>query len=325
MEFGRRQMLRMSAAAAALAVAPRIARAQTFPSRPVHLVLGFNAGGAPDVVARLLAQWLSARVGQNFLVENRPGAAGNIAAEMVVNATPDGYTLLLVASPNLINAALYTDLKFDFVRDIAPVASIGRNPFVMETPPSFPAKSVPEFIAYAKAHPGEINMTSTGTGNLTHVAGELFKLMAGVDMLHVPSRGEMQAQSDLLTGRVQLMFDPIISSMGYIKAGQLRALAVTSTARLDTLPGVPTVAEFLPGYEVNGWVGVGAPKDTPAAIVDDLNTAINAGLADPGIKARLIELGFIPTTMSPAEFGAFTRGEIAKWSKVIKAADIKPE
>jgi tripartite-type tricarboxylate transporter receptor subunit TctC len=321
----RRQFLHVAAGAAALPVASRMARAQTYPTRSVRLLLGFNAGGAPDVVARLLAQWLSERIGQNFLVENRPGAAGNIAAEAVVRAPPDGYTLLLVASPNIINATLYENLKFNLVRDIAPVASIGRNPFVMEINPSFPANTVPEFIAYAKANPGKINMTSTGTGNLTHVTGELFKMMAGVDMLHVPSRGEMQAQSDLLSGRVQVMFDPIISSIGYIRAGQLRALAVTSATRLAMLPDVPTVGEFLPGYEVNGWVGVGAPSDTPIEIVDYLNKEINAGLADPNIKARLVELGFLPTSMSPAEFGKFIVEEAAKWGTVIKSAGVKPD
>jgi tripartite-type tricarboxylate transporter receptor subunit TctC len=325
MKLPRRRLLRLAAAAAALPAASRIARAQAYPARPIHLIIGFNAGGAPDVVARLLGQWLSERVGQNFLVENRPGAGGNIATELIVRAVPDGYTLLMVGSPNLINATLYTDLKFNFVRDIAPVASIGRNPFVMVVDPSFPAKTLPEFIAYAKANPGKINMTSTGTGNLTHVTGELFKMMAGVDMLHIPSRGEMQAQSDLLSGRVQVMFDPIISSIGYIQSGKLRALAVTSTTRLSMLPDVPTVGEFVPGYEVNGWLGVGAPKDTPAEVIGYLNKQIDAGLADPRIKARLVELGFVPTSMSPSQFGKFIAEETDKWGHVIRSANIKPE
>jgi tripartite-type tricarboxylate transporter receptor subunit TctC len=321
----RRQILRLAAGAAALPAAVSVARAQTFPARPVRLLIGFNAGGAPDVVARLLCQWLSERVGQNFLVENRPGAGGNIAAEMVVRAPPDGYTLLQVGSPNFINASLVPDLKFDFLRDIAAVASIGRNPFVMEVTPSFPAKTVAEFIAYAKAHPGQINMTSTGTGNLTHVIGEWFKMVTGVDMVHVPGRGEMQAQSDLLAGRAQVMFDPIVSSLGYIRAGQLRALGVTGATRLPALPDVPPVGETVPGFEVTGALGIGAPKDTPAAVIDFLNDRINAALADPGIKARLVELGFVPTAMSPAAFGKVMADETALWAKVIKTANIRPE
>jgi tripartite-type tricarboxylate transporter receptor subunit TctC len=318
----RRKFLHLAAGAVALAT---VARAQSFPARPVRIVIGFNAGGAPDVVARLLAQWLSEHVGQNFLIENRPGAAGNIAADMVVRAPPDGYTLLQVGSPNFINASLYKDLKFDFLRDITAVASIGRNPFVMEVNPAFPAKTVAEFIAYGKAHPGEINMTSTGTGNLTHVVGEWFKQMTGVDMVHVPGRGEMQAQSDLLAGRAQVMFDPIVSSIGYIKAGQLRALGVTGATRLDVLPDVPTVEQTVPGFEVTGLLGLGAPKDTPAEVIDFLNAKINAGLADPGIKAKLIELGFVPTAMTPAEFGKLMAEETTRWAKVIATANIRPE
>jgi tripartite-type tricarboxylate transporter receptor subunit TctC len=325
MKFRRRQILRMAAGAAALSATSRLAAAQAYPTRPVRIIIGFNAGGAPDVVARLLAQWLSQRVGQNFLIENRPGAGGNIAVEIVVRAPPDGYTLLQVGSPNFINATLYTDLKFDFVRDIAPVASIGSNPFVMEVNPSFPTKTVAEFIAYAKANPGKINMTSTGTGNLTHVIGELFKMMAGVDLVHVPGRGEMQAQSDLLAGRVQVMFDPLISSLGYIRTGQLRALGVTSATRLAMLPDVPTVAETVPGFEVSGGLGIGAPKDTPAEVIDYLNGNIDAALADPEIKARLADLGFAPAPMSPAQFGKFIADETEKWAKVIRTAGIKAE
>jgi tripartite-type tricarboxylate transporter receptor subunit TctC len=318
----RRTFLRLAATAVAL---PAVARAEAFPARPVHILIGFNAGGAPDVVARLLAQWLSEHVGQNFLIENRPGAGGNIAAEMAVRAPPDGYTLLQVGSPNFINASLYKDLKFDFQRDIVGVASIGRNPFVMEVNPSFPAKTVAEFIAYGKAHPGEINMTSTGTGNLTHVIGEWFKQTAGVDMVHVPGRGEMQAQSDLLAGRAQVMFDPIVSSLGYIKSGKLRALGVTGATRLDVLPDVPIIADTVPGFEVTGALGIGAPKDTPAEVIGFLNDQINAALADPVIKARLVEFGFVPTTMTPEKFGKLIADETARWAKVIQTANIRPE
>jgi tripartite-type tricarboxylate transporter receptor subunit TctC len=325
MKSSRRQFLGLAAGVAALPAAARSANAQAYPARPVRIIIGFNAGGAPDVVARLLAQWLSERVGQNFLIENRPGAGGNIAADMVVRAPPDGYTLLEVGSPNFINATLYKDLRFDFLRDIVAVASIGRNPFVMVTNPSFPAATVAEFIAYAKANPGKINMTSTGTGNLTHVTGELFKMMAGVDMLHVPGRGEAQAQSDLLAGRAQVMFDPIVSSLGYIRAGQLRALGVTGATRVTLLPDVPSVGETVPGFEVTGGIGIGAPKDTPAAVIDFLNDRINAALADPEIKARLADLGFVPTPMTPAEFGRFIAEQTETWAKVIRTANIRPE
>ena len=325
MKIPRRRFLRLAAGVAALPAAARIARAQAFPARPVRLIIGFNAGGAPDVVARLLCQWLSERVGQNFLVENRPGAGGNIAAEAVVRAPPDGYTLLQVGSPNFINAALYKDLKFNFLRDVAPVAGIGRNPFVMVVTPSIPAKTVAEFVAYAKVNPGQINMTSTGTGNLTHVIGELFKMMAGVDMLHVPGRGVMQAQSDLLAGRAQVMFDPIVSSLGYIRGGQLRALGVTGATRVPALPDVPTVSETVPGFDVTGAIGIGAPRDTPAEVTGYLNDKVNAALADPAIKTRLNDLGFVPTPMSAAEFGTFMAAQTEQWAKVIQAANIKPE
>jgi len=325
MKIPRRRFLHLAAGVAAFPAAARIARAEAFPTRPVRLIIGFNAGGAPDVVARLLCQWLSERVGQNFLVENRPGAGGNIAAEAVVRAPPDGYTLLQVGSPNFINAALYKDLKFNFLRDIAPVASIGRNPFVMVVNPAFPAKTVAAFIAYAKANPGQINMTSTGTGNLTHVIGELFKIMAGVDMLHVPGRGEMQAQSDLLAGRAQVMFDPIVSSLGYIRGGQLRALGVTGATRVPALPDVPSVSETVPGFDVTGAIGIGAPRGTPAEVTGYLNGKVNAALADPAIKARLNDLGFVPTPMSAADFGAFMAAQTEQWAKVIQAANIKPE
>jgi tripartite-type tricarboxylate transporter receptor subunit TctC len=325
MKAPRRRFLRLAVGAAALPAAARIARAQAYPTRPVRLVIGFNAGGAPDVVARLLCQWLSERIGQNFLVENRPGAGGNIAVEAVVRAPADAYTLLQVGSPNFINASLYKDLKFNFLRDVAPVASIGRNPFVMEVNPSFPAKTVAAFVAYAKANPGQINMTSTGTGNLTHVIGELFKMIAGVDMLHVPGRGEMQAQSDLLAGRAQIMFDPIVSCLGYIKAGQLRALGVTGATPVPALPDVPMVGETVPGFDVTGAIGIGAPRDTPADVTGFLNDKVNAALVDPAIKARLTDLGFVPTPMSAVEFGTFMGAETAQWGRVIRAANIKPE
>jgi tripartite-type tricarboxylate transporter receptor subunit TctC len=325
MKPSRRRLFGLAAGLTALPAVARLARAETFPTRPVRLLIGFNAGGAPDVVARLLCQWLSEHVGQNFLVENRPGAGGNIAVEAVVRAPADGYTLLQVGSPNFINASLYKDLKFNFLRDIAPIASIGRNPFVMEVNPAFPAKTVAEFIAYGKAHPGEINMTSTGTGNLTHVVGEWFKQMAGVDMVHVPARGEMQAQSDLLAGRAQVMFDPIVSSLGYLKAGQLRALGVTGATRLDVIPDVPTVAATVPGFEVTGALGFGAPKDTPADVINFLNAKINAALADPGIKAKLVDFGFVPAATSPAEFEKLIADETARWATVIRTANIRPE
>jgi tripartite-type tricarboxylate transporter receptor subunit TctC len=322
--FDRRTLLRTAAAAAALPAASRIACAETYPARPVRLVIGFVAGGAPDVVSRLICQWLSERMGQNFLVDNRPGAGGNIAAEDVVRSPPDGYTLLQVGSPSFINASLYTDLKFNLIRDIAPVACIGRNPFVMVVNPSFPAKTVAEFIAYAKANPGKINMTSTGTGNLTHVAGELFKMMSGVDIVHVPSRGEMQAQTDLLADRVQVLFDPIISSVGYIKSGQVRALGVTSATRLPLFPDLPLVGDTVPGYEVDGWLGIGAPKGTPGEVIETLNTNISAAIADPSIKSKLVDFGFVPTAMPAAAWGTFVGEETEKWAKVIKFAGVKP-
>jgi tripartite-type tricarboxylate transporter receptor subunit TctC len=319
-----RRIFLTSAAGAAFAPAlPHPASALDYPTRPVRWINGFAPGGAPDVIARLLGQWLGARLGQNFVVENRPGAGTNIATETVARAAADGYTLLLIASPNLINASLYAHLSFDFVRDIAPVGTIGRNPFVMVTSAAFPAKTVAEFIAYAKADPGKINMTSTGTGNLTNFAGELFKMMAGVDMVSVPASSEMQAQSDLLTGRVQVMFDPIVSSMGYIESGQFRALGVTSAERLPSLPEVPVIGEAVPGYAVDGWLGLGAPKGTPDAIIETLNAALAAGIADPQIKERLINLGFVPTAMTPAQFGTFIADETAKWAKVVKFAGVK--
>src|SRR5580692_10051773 len=323
MKLNRRKLLCTAVTAAALPAVSRHAFAQAYPARPVRLILGFVAGGAPDVVARLLCQWMSEKVGQNFLVENRPGAGGNIAAEAVVRSPPDGYTALLIGSPNFINTSLYTDLKFNLLRDIVPVASIGRNPFVMEVNPSFPAKTVAEFIAYAKANPGKINMTSTGTGNLTHVAGELFKMMSGVDIVHVPSHGEMQAQTDLLADRVQVLFDPIISSLGHIKSGQVRALGVTSSTRLPLFPDLPLVGDTVPGYQVDGWLGIGAPKGTPGEVIETLNTNISAAIADPTVKSKLVDLGFVPTAMSATAWGAFVGEETEKWAKVIKFAGLK--
>jgi len=321
----RRKFLHLAAGAAALPALLRIALAQTYPARPVRVIVGFAPGTTPDIYARLIGEWLSDRFGQRFVIENRPGAGTNIATEAVVRAPPDGYTLLLVVAPNLINATLYDKLNFNFIRDITPVASIGRTPFVMVVNPSFPAKTVPEFIAYAKANPSKINMASGGTGTLTHVTGELFKMMAGVDMLHVPYRGEVSALTDLISGRAQVMFTPIITSIEQIRAERLRALAVTTATRLEVLPDVPTVGEFVPGYEVSGWTGIGVPKNTPAEIINELNNAINAGLADPKIKARLADLGGTVLALSPAAYGKIIADETEKWAKVIKFAGIKPE
>jgi tripartite-type tricarboxylate transporter receptor subunit TctC len=319
----RRKFLRGAAGAAAILAVPDFSWALDYPARPVRLVVGFAAGGAPDIVARLIGQALSDRLGQAFIVDDRPGAGTNIGTEMVVRAPPDGYTLLLITEPNMINASFYAKLNFDFVRDIAPVGSIGGNPFVMVVNPDFPAKTVAEFIAYAKANPGKINMTSTGTGNLTHFSGELFKMLAGVDMVHVPAHGEMEAQSDLMTGRAQVMFDPIVSSIGQIRAGKLRALAVATAKRIDSLPDVPTVGETVPGYEVIGTIGVGAPKDTPADIVAKLNDALGASLADATVKGRLADLGFLPAAMNPATFAKFVAEDTDKWAKVVQFAGVK--
>jgi tripartite-type tricarboxylate transporter receptor subunit TctC len=325
MKPGRRRFLHMAAGVAAASAIGRAARAENYPARPVRVIVGLPAGGTPDIYARLIAQWLSERLGQPFVVENRPGASGNIATELVVRAPPDGYMLLLVIAPNVINATLYPDLKYNFIRDTAPVASIGGSPFVMVVNPSFPAKTVPEFIAYAKAHPGKINAGSTGIGNLTHMAAELFKMMAGVDLLHVPYRGETAAQADLLSDRVQVMFDPIPSSIGYIRSGQLRALAITAAAPMDLLPGIPTMEQFLPGYEVTGVTGIVAPRGTPDDVIVPLNKAINEALADPKIKARFIDLGSEEVSGSPADFGKIIAAETEKWAKVIRFAHIKPE
>jgi len=288
-------------------------------------IIGYAPGASADTTARLMAQWLSERLGQSVVVESRPGGGTNIATEAVVRATPDGYTLLLVGTAQAINATLYDKLNFHFIRDVTPVAGIIRTALVVVVHPSFPAKTVPEFIAYAKASPGKISMASAGIGSGPHVAGELFKMMASVDMVHVPYRGGGPALTDLLGGQVQVYFPTTVSSIGYIRAGRLRALAVTTATRSDALPDIPTVGEFLPGYEASFWYGVGVPKNTPAEIVDKLNEAINAGLADPTIKARLADLGGVPMPMSPADFGKLIADETEKWGKVIRAANIKAE
>ena len=312
-------------AAAALPVVPRIAMAQAFPTRPVRIVVPFAAGGATDIIARLIGQWLSERLGQQFVIENRPGAGSNIGTELVVNAPSDGYTLLLVGASSAINATLYEKLSFNFLRDIAPVSGIISIPFIMAVNPSFPAKTVSEFIAYARANPGKVNMASGGNGTAGHLSGELFKMMAGINMVHVPYRGEAAALTDLLGGQVQVMFATMPASIEYIKAGKLRSLAVTAATRLDALPNVPTVGDFLPGYEVSAWQGVGAPKNTPAEIIAKLNNEINTGLADPKLKVRLADLGGTVIAGSPADFGKLIADETEKWGKVIRAANVKPE
>ena len=322
MQQSRRTFLHLAAGAAALPAVPRRAQAQAYPSRPVHWIVTAAPGGTADILARLLGQWLTERLGQSFVVENRTGAGGNIGTELVVRSTADGYTIHLTATSDAINATL-SKLNFDLRRDIAPVASLIHSPFVMVINPSFPAKTVPEFIAYAKANPGKVNFASGGVGFATHVAGELFKMLAGVDMLHVPYRGQAPALTDLIGGRVQVVFDPVLSSIAHIREGRLRPLAVTTATRSPVLPDVPPLSDFVPGYESSIWFGVGAPKDTPAAIVDILNKEINAGLADPKIKSRLADLGATPVPMTPAEYGKFVAAEIEKWAKVIKAAKLK--
>jgi tripartite-type tricarboxylate transporter receptor subunit TctC len=325
MKLLRREFLHLSAAAIALPSVARLARAETYPARPVHIMVGFAAGGPNDISARLIGQWLSERLGQQFVVENRPGAGGNVATELVVRAPADGYTLLLVPAPAAINATLYDNLNFNFIRDIAPVAGILRVPEVMVVNPAVPANTVPEFIAYAKANPGKINMASAGNGTVPHVAGELFKFMTGVDLVRVGYRGGGPALVDLMGGQVQVMFEPTLSTIGYIRAGKLRALAVTSATRSAALPDVPTVGEFVPGYEATAWFGIGAPKNTPADIVAKLNGEINAGLADAKIKERLADLGGEPMPMATADFAKFIVDETEKWGKVVRAAGIKAE
>jgi tripartite-type tricarboxylate transporter receptor subunit TctC len=323
MKLPRRNFLHLAAGAAALPVLSRIARAQSYPSRPINLVITFPAGGAPDIIGRLTGQWLSERLGQPFVIENRPGFGGNIATEYVVRASPDGYTILMPVSTNAVNATLYPNLKFNFMRDIAPVAGIATSPFVLLVPPSFPAKTVPELIAYAKTNPGKINMASPGNGSTNHIFGELFKIMTGVDLVHVPYRNNYMP--DLLTGQVQVVFGPTASTLELVRSGQLRALGVTTAKRLGVLPDVPTLGEFVSGYEAFGWYGLGVPRNTPPEIVNKLNDAMNAALADPKSKARLVDLGVEPMPLTSAGFAKFISDETDKWAKVIKSAGIKPE
>ncbi|HWX84332.1 MAG TPA: tripartite tricarboxylate transporter substrate binding protein [Xanthobacteraceae bacterium] len=321
MKLPRRIFLHLAASAAALPALPRIARAQSYPSRPVQMIVGFPAGSAPDIIARLTAQWLAEKLGQNFIIENRPGAGSNIATEFVVKAQPDGYTIICDVLTNVLNTALYQHLSFDFMRDIAPVTPIANAPYVILVTNALPVKTVPEFIAYAKANPGKIAMASGGIGTSSHIFGVLFMAMAGVDMLHVPYRTNYM--SDLIGGQVQAVINPIPQSMEFVKADKVRALAVTTKTRLAALPELPTAAEFVPGYEALGWYGIGAPKKTPADIVEKLNGALNAALAEPAAKARLADLGVEPMRMTPTQFAQFMTDEDKKWGEVIRAANIK--
>jgi tripartite-type tricarboxylate transporter receptor subunit TctC len=325
MKLPRRQFLRLAAGAAALPAASRIARAQAYPSRPARIVVPFAPGGSTDIIARLIGQWLSERLGQQFVIENRPGAGSNIGTEVVVNAPPDGYTLLLVGASSAINATLYEKLSFNFLRDIAPVSGIISIPFIMAVNPSFPAKTVSEFIAYARANPGKVNMASGGNGTAGHLSGELFKMMAGINMVHVPYRGEAPALTDMLGGQVQAMFGTMPASIEYVRAGKLRPLAVTSARRSELLPDLPTVGDFVPGYETSAWQGIGAPKNTPAEIINKLNKEINAGLADPKIKTRVADMGGTVLAGSPADFGKLIADETEKWGKVVKFSGAKPD
>jgi tripartite-type tricarboxylate transporter receptor subunit TctC len=325
MKLPRRKFLHLAAGAAALPVFSRVARAQAYPTRPVRILVGFTAGGAVDIAARVIGQWLSEQLRQPFIVENRPGASSNIATEAVIRAPADGYTLLQGSATNAINATLYEKLNFNFITDITPIAGVIRFPNVMEVSPSFPARTVPEFIAYAKANPGKINMGSAGNGTSQHLSGELFKMMTGVDLVHVPYRGTAQALTDLLGGQVQVSFDPVLASIEHIKSGKLRALAVTTAIRSEVLPDVPTVGEFVPGYEASGWNGVCAPKNTPIEIIEKLDQAINAGLADPKMKAKIAALGGTTLPGSSSDFGKLIAEETEKWGKVIRIANIKPD
>jgi tripartite-type tricarboxylate transporter receptor subunit TctC len=325
MKLPRRQFLHLATGAAALSGISRIARAQAYPSRPVRIIVGFTAGGNFDLTARLISQWLSQRLGQQFIVENRHGASTNIATEAVVRAPADGYTLLLGGAVNAINATFYERLNFDFIRDIAPVASLIRFPNVIDLNPSFPAKTIPEFIAYAKANPGKVNMASSGNGTSQHLSGELFKMMTGVNFIHVPYRGAPQALTDLVGGQVQVSFDPLPPAIELIRSGKVRALAVTTATRSEALPDVPTVGEFVPGYEASGWNGIVAPRNTPVEVIQKLNNEINAALADPRTKAKLADLGGIVVAGSAADFGKLIADETEKWCKVIKFAGIKAD
>jgi tripartite-type tricarboxylate transporter receptor subunit TctC len=325
MKLPRRAFLHLAIGAAALPAVPRMARAQAYPSRPVRIIVGFPAGGATDIQARLMGQWLSDRLGQQFIIENRPGASGNIGTEAVAKAPADGYTLLQIVTPHAINAALYTNLNFDFVRDIAPIICVARLAYVIVVHPSVPATTIPELIAYAKANPGKINYESAGPGTPQNISCELFKMMTGVNLVHVPYRGGAPATTDLVAGHIQVIFSPVSESIEHIKAGKLRALAVTTATRLDVLPNVPTVADFVPGYEASGFAGIGAPTNTPAEIIDMLNKELNAGLADAKIKGRIVELGGTVVGGSPAAFGTIISDAIEKWARVIKFAGIKAE
>ncbi len=321
----RRQFLQLAAGAAALPAVSKIAQAQAYPTRPVHLIVGFAPGGSTDITARLIGQWLSERLGQSVVVENRPGAGTNIATEAVVRSSPDGYTLLMVAPSATINVTLYDKLNFVFLRDIAPVASVVRQTQIVVANPSFTAKTIPELIAYAKANPGKITMASAGIGSVGHLAGELFKMMAGVDFVHVPYRGAGPALTDLIGGQVMISFAGLAGSIEYVKSGKLRALAVTAANRSEALPDVPTVGEVVSGYEASDWFGVVAPKNTPASIIDKLNKEVNESIADPKLVARFAQLGGTPLALTPAGFGKLLADETEKWGKVIKAANIKPE
>ena len=325
MKLARRRFLHLAAGAVAVPAVSRIAIAQVYPSRPVRLVVGVPPGGGNDITARLIGQWLSERLGQQFVIENRAGAGSNIATEAVVRAPADGYTLLMVTPANAVNATLYDKLSFNFIRDITPIATISGVPNIMAVHPSLPARTIPEFIAYARANPGKVNMASGGIGTTDHVSGELFKVMAGVDMIHVPYRGAAPALTDLMGAQVQVMFTTMPASIQYVRAGKLRALAVTTTTRSEALPDVPTVSEFVPGYEASVWYGVGAPKKTPVEIIEKLNREINAALADPKLKARLADLGAEPMSMTPAEFAKFVADETEKWGKVVKFSGAKAE
>jgi tripartite-type tricarboxylate transporter receptor subunit TctC len=325
MKLPRRQFLHLAAGATALPAVSRIAKAENYPVKPARFIIGFVPGGTADIPARLIGQWLGERLGQPFVVESRPGAGTNLATEAVVRAPPDGYTILLAGSPNAINATLYGKLNFNFLRDIVPVSGINRFGNVMEVNPSVPVKTVPEFIAYAKANPGKINFASSGSGSTIHMSGELFKVMTGVDIVHVPYRGGAQALTDLLGGQVQVMFDNIPTSLEHIRAGRLRPLAVTTAERLRQLPDVPTVAEYVPGYEASAWYGIGVPKGTPTAIVDLLNHEINAGFADANLKARFVDLSAEVLPGSPATFGKFVAEETEKWGKVVKFSGAKAD
>ena len=325
MKFLRRAFMHLAVGAAALPALPRMARAQAYPSRPARIVVGFTAGGATDIQARLMGEWLSERLGQQFIVENRPGASGNIGTELVAKAPADGYTLLQVVTPHAINAALYTNLNFDFIRDIAPVICIARLAYVVVVNPSVPATTIPEFIAYAKANPGKINYGSAGSGTPQNIACELFKMMTGVNLVHVPYRGGAPAVNDLVSGHLQVIFAPVSEAIQQVKAGKLRALAVTTATRLDVLPDVPTVGDSVPGYEASGFGGIGAPRNTPVEIIDRLNKELKAGLADSRIKARIVELGGTVLGGTPAEFGTIISDATEKWAKVINFAGVKVE